>query len=525
MPIKTCLDACRERGYDDAIEYGISVQYARTRQWGEWEIFREFMQNALDEEHYVKGEVPGEYLCRDEPGRTIIYDHGRGISVDNLLLGESRKESWQRGKFGEGMKLAMLGALVSGLRVTIRSRDKLIEPITVPRVYEDREVEILCACVKRGLQPITGTEVTIYGVEMCRRYERYVIQGIEPDPKCLLLSIRSNSREWRHVINKECTDGRGTIYLRDLYVARVRDIFPDVRDSVYSYNLYDVVIDESRKIPSSSTVYYDIRNVLVALVKGAAATPDHPGGARSREILKNIIKQALSTREGEPPYLEAQIYLNPALFTSKELQVIVDIFDELYGKSAVVATTISEFERASYLGLKPIYCTQRLCDALHDIIGTDKRMLAKQMGCLQQVVDVEKSMPEFYEVIKVLEEIGDLMTGFKSRGIKIYYAILDPDMAAQAQKGNIVIINLTYLLDRCAEPLPCVRFFLSSLAHEIAHLECDLCADTSSRYPPTLTDVVGKMFGEAVRNNEILGDLFKNLISAHRRWVASRTAR
>jgi hypothetical protein len=518
MPAKkTCLDACRERGYDDAIEYGISAQYARTRQWGLWEIFREFMQNALDEEHYVKSDVPVEYLCREEPGKTIIYDHGRGISVNNLLLGESRKEPWQRGKFGEGMKLAMLGALVSGFRVTIRSRDKLIEPIIIPRVYEDREIEILCACIKKGLPPTVGTEVTIHGVELCQMFKRRVIQGIlDLDPECILYSFRNNSKEWRDVIDKRCTEERGAIYLRDLYVASVVDVFPDVSDSIYSYNLFDVTIDESRKIPSSSSVYDDVRHVLMMLVRVAVDSPT------ARKILKNIIEQVLSTPKGVKPYFEATIYLYPFLLTSRERQVIIDIFNELYGEDAVVVTDIKDYEYARYLGLRAIYCTESLCYALTDILDTKGRIAKKQEGYLRLVIDLKRAMPEFYEVVKVLEDIGELLTGFRTRGIKLYYAIMDPDKAGQAQTGGIVLINLHHLLRNCAsDPVSCIRHFLAVLAHEIAHLECNLCDDTSAEYPSTLTEVMGKALGRAIREHERLGALLKDLISAHKRWVES----
>ena len=49
----SCREKCRELGFEDAIEYGIVKEYAWTRGWGLWELFREFVQNALDEMHVV----------------------------------------------------------------------------------------------------------------------------------------------------------------------------------------------------------------------------------------------------------------------------------------------------------------------------------------------------------------------------------------------------------------------------------------------------------------------------------------
>jgi hypothetical protein len=518
---RTCLDACRERGYDDAIEYGISAEYARTRQWGWWEIFREFMQNALDEQHYVTGVVPDRYLCRDEDGSTLIYDEGRGISVDNLLLGVSRKEPWQRGKFGEGMKLSMLGALVLDLRITIRSRDKLIEPIIVRRVYEDVPVEVFCACIKRGLQPMTGTTVRIEGAELCRLFQFHVVQGIaEINPNCILYSLRLNGRQWRDVIDSACTGFEGVIFLRDLFVSRAVDVFPGIYNSVFSYNLFNVEIDESRKVPSASSVLGDIRYLWVLIVNQI------PKNGVARQLFRHMVSEVINrVLEGErKPYLEAHISIEPWVLEPGVREVVNDIFNELYGEDAVVVNSPSYVEYAEYLGLRPIYCYHDLCLSLAKITDTEGRMANKQRGYLRQIVDIERSMPEFYEVVKALEDIGDVLLEYRKKpNPRIYYALLDPDKGGQSMEDNTILINLLLLLDRCGQSSrKCLSFFLGALAHEIAHLKCNLCADTSDEFPRTLTGVAGDMAANAIMRRDILSESVKRFYDAYKRWVETK---
>lgn len=513
---RSCLDACKERGYDDAIEYGISVQYARTRQWGIWEVFREFVQNALDEEHYNTQRIPDMYPCREEHGNTVIFDRGRGISVDNLLLGESKKEPWQRGRFGEGMKLALLGALVLGHRVTIRSRDKLIEPITIQRIYEDRPVEVLCTCIKKGLPPITGTEVTIHNLNLCGQYEDHVVQGLMPT--CILIRFvdqTEHPHEWRDVIDKSCTYGTGWIYLRDLFVTKVSDFFRDINDSIYSYNLYNVQIDESRKIPSASSVYNEIEQVLRSIISTA------PNNTVARKILSEIIMLVLTTPEGVKPYLEATVYISPMQISEDARRVVSEVFDEIFGKESVVVDSISGYEYARYLGLKTIFCTEHLCQFISKAINTYKRIADKQIGYLHQVVDVQKFDPDFYEVIKALEDLADVIFKHREYGYKILYAILDPDKAGQSMKdgGKTVIVNLTLLLDICESHLSyCIEHYLGLIAHEIAHIRCNMCADTSEDYPVFLTEVTGEALNRTVYFHSEVGTALERLYEAYNNW-------
>jgi len=500
----SCLEVCRSLGYDDAIEYGISVKYARTRQWGVWEVFREFMQNALDEEHYVRGTVPREYLCRTEPGKTIIYDHGRGISIDNLLLGESRKEKWQRGMFGEGMKIAMIAALLQGLRVRIRSKDKEIVPITIKKVFEEYPVEVLCACIKKDLPQITGTQVVIEGAELCFTFSDRVVQGILSRWGSEYVPVHLEDPErkiWYDVISPVASpDSESSIYVRDLYIAKVKEVFPETLGALYSYNLYDVKLDESRKIPSTGSVYNDLGYLMGSLIYYAQEYKEVDRVVRdviSRSVYICVEKwQRLAI---DKVNLEATVYPVPLFLKDKHKEYIKKVFEELFGPDAVIVDSIERFEMARYLGLNPLYCRESLANFLISVIDVNKKMIEKQMGYMKKVVDVEKEMPRFANLINILLEMAKLVIPEELRDATIKFAVLDPDKYGQTTSDKVVLVNINNLLSDCEREIyRCVESWMSVLIHEFGHLWClvkdgKMCDDTTPEFIYGITTVAGKV--------------------------------
>jgi hypothetical protein len=85
----------------------ISPEYVA--HWGLWEAVREIYQNALDEASQDKEcEAKIEYL--DYRNEIQITTSKGNLTTDSLVLGKTskRNDQTQRGKFGEGYKLALL---------------------------------------------------------------------------------------------------------------------------------------------------------------------------------------------------------------------------------------------------------------------------------------------------------------------------------------------------------------------------------------------------------------------------------
>ena len=106
------------------IELSITPDYVN---WGVWESVREIFQNAVDA-HDIGNPMSYKYYPNQQ--MLVIANEGASIERRNLALGGSskRSDSRQRGKYGEGMKLAWASLLERGYTVTIASQGETWKP-------------------------------------------------------------------------------------------------------------------------------------------------------------------------------------------------------------------------------------------------------------------------------------------------------------------------------------------------------------------------------------------------------------
>lgn len=152
------MEGTQERG---TISYPISTEYRKN--WGEWESFREIYQNAVDTGTRVK-------VIRNGNSVTI-RDHGNGFALRNLIIGESTKDGVTSiGKFGEGMKFALLALVRDGKKVEISTGSLRI----VPRIEETLGAQTLA--IDWGPLPGTETKGTRVRIEgMTETYEDRIL--------------------------------------------------------------------------------------------------------------------------------------------------------------------------------------------------------------------------------------------------------------------------------------------------------------------------------------------------------------
>jgi len=520
----SCEEKCKTMGFDGGIEYGITLAYARTRNWGEWEIFREFMQNALDEIHEVTKLPPMEYPCRTVGNDTVIEDNGRGLATYHLLIGTSEKKPWQRGKFGEGMKIALLASVEKGIDVSIHSRDKIIKPTTVEKVLEDKIFPVLCVCYKKTQEQISGTRVVIHGrANLCNTYKRNFVQGL--DPSCIRyshLSISEGSYEWRQLINKRCTDDEGWIYVRDIYVTTFKDA--SAMSSFYSYNLFNVEIDESRRIPSGSSVSTEVERFWRNVEENA-------GKSRAdRELLKELMKKVIDVCAGygavykvenvkpnrmEPPPVEVET----DVFSSRYGEVINEVFDELYGRDVAVISSESDHTKATYLGIKHIYCPLHVGWSLELILHSGARIRKAIEESTGKEVTAKMS-PIIRALVNLLEDFAMKVyrRHYASKPRVVYaYAVTLPNGSPVAgladEENNTIKINLEYLLDACLESSSkCLSMYLAVFGHELVHLSYKL-PDESPEFGAHLTyvmrDALSYVMTESYETSELIVKISK----------------
>lgn len=94
----------------------VKGEYGVKRGWDTWMAYREFLQNAIDAS-------PDGWRVYATGDTVNVLDTGPGVKPsDALLLGSSTKKCWQRGFFGEGMKIAMITLEALGYPTVITTR-------------------------------------------------------------------------------------------------------------------------------------------------------------------------------------------------------------------------------------------------------------------------------------------------------------------------------------------------------------------------------------------------------------------
>lgn len=101
---------------------GISPNYVKG--WTVETAIREIVQNYLDSRKEFGCE--GSITYKD--GIAIVKDNGPGLQIKHLALGVSEKGGDSIGKYGEGLKLALLVLAREGRYVEVRARGMVIKP-------------------------------------------------------------------------------------------------------------------------------------------------------------------------------------------------------------------------------------------------------------------------------------------------------------------------------------------------------------------------------------------------------------
>ncbi len=144
------------RQYDGMISLNISKEYIQKREFSEFKALREIIQNSLDETELSTG-VPDVTIKIDEAG-TWIIDNGRGLNGNAFIIGNSEKECWMRGYYGEGLKSALGFFLSEGYSIYIFSERKVFKPVFLPANKEKAWLNILLG---EGVSSEKGTKILI----------------------------------------------------------------------------------------------------------------------------------------------------------------------------------------------------------------------------------------------------------------------------------------------------------------------------------------------------------------------------
>ena len=387
------------------IDYPISYKYRE--HWGNWECIRELVQNALDA-HSKK------YTHDKVDGNLVITDDGPGLELNHLLFGESHKTNENpRGKFGEGLKIALLVFKRMGYDIKIFSRKIVVE--VADTTIADTTCLRLYYHEPTSSEYFDGTKVVVYNYKGPLFQERF----INPSTKILYKDCYNN-----YIIKRE--PGKpGVLYVRDIYVQ-------ELEESQFSYNLNSCDLEESRNIASAFSIHYNMGSLWICCPKPA------------------LLQEFLRAVENKKYEYNAIIRYLPT-YTIKRLR---RIFKKMYPKS-VIQTSYASGKEAVWRGYRVIdWFNSEHHSGLIKCLPTDQELLAK---CAKdKIIRVRASSlkKQQKDVLNILKRL--------TNDYKIDVApVIFKNSEIEGMAGNPILINVENLNDLTSS--------LSILIHELAH--------------------------------------------------------
>jgi hypothetical protein len=286
------------------MKFTLPISGGYVASWGLWEAVREIWQNAMD----AADEDPDcAVLLSHKDGLLAIQTSRGSLDKSTLVLGVTSKKSRpeQRGKFGEGYKLALLVLARIGLPVMIYTGGE----VWTARLEYDENFTCNVLNVYTGpAEENDGVRFEIHGVTDVQWAQ---IQG----------NMRLPADEGNVIL--EQPDQIGRIYVGGLYVTTAKDL-----KCGYSFKAGEISLDRDRGMVSGFDLAYKTSQMWT-----------ERGGERATQLLKE------QARDVE--YVES--HAAPASPIS--LSVLAG-FHESYGHYAVPVSNQEEIERATAAGVK-----------------------------------------------------------------------------------------------------------------------------------------------------------------------------
>jgi len=245
-------------GYDALFITGLSKDYVDKREFSIFISLRELLQNALDEEELVRGQ-PHVQFEQDKYG-TWIIDRGRGLKLESLRMGESNKECWMRGYYGEGLKLAASYLTLNHFPVYIFTRDMVFKFLVLPRDAQNPGIFILLG---RAKEEVPGTRILLYGYKPDPEFMKKLVRFWNSKlTEKLVAEEKFSSRDCPKEMPSAIFDFPNELYIRNMYAGEMSQVAK--RKSLLSYDLWWVRLDVSRKLMTQTTplLFLEIAAVL-----------------------------------------------------------------------------------------------------------------------------------------------------------------------------------------------------------------------------------------------------------------------
>lgn len=228
--------------YDAVVDVGFTEDYIGRRGFDSFKSLREIVQNALDENELCTGK-PDVVVEKDSLG-TWIIDNGRGLKVEALSIGQTDKECWMRGFYGEGLKLAATFFTSKGTPVYVFTRNHVFKFAAFPKEAENSRI---LALLGRSTMNVRGTKVLLFGLQIdddsldkMVSFRNKMLAGKK------IAEVRSSSSDCPHRKASAIFDYPNLLYIRNMFVGNMAEV--SRRRSLLSYDLWWFRLDVSRTL-------------------------------------------------------------------------------------------------------------------------------------------------------------------------------------------------------------------------------------------------------------------------------------
>jgi len=231
--------------YDEVISYGINSNYLK--HWTILDALREIYQNFIDYgiyTTYIKDDIINADNFIIKLSNDYIPDN-----LEFLIIGNSNKDDNSIGKYGEGLKMAMLIFLRESYDISIITNNTVIFPKfkTISNIGE------VLTIYKYAIKESIGFSIE-FNISK-DTYNKFISNLItEAD-------VIFRDKYFGEIVNKE----KGNIYSGNLYVTHLANL-------QYSYNIKpsELPLDRDRSVPRAFDVTWASSKIKEAYIKHIA---------------------------------------------------------------------------------------------------------------------------------------------------------------------------------------------------------------------------------------------------------------
>jgi len=233
------------RSWELTFNTGLTTDYAVRRNWNLFLALREFVQNALDIEDKLYGyENIRVNFWEDELG-IHVADRGPGLPREAWLIGGSDKECWERGRFGEGLKMAAAELLTKGVTPYIFTiNPKTHQPEVYKAVALPPENLVVVVWGTPNYKSSYSTEAILHKAKLTKDIVEYMVfqDFLRKHPETSIIAIKEITVPYcskpRTITIAGIPDA---LWVGDIYVNRISQITG--KPSLFGYNLWYVELD------------------------------------------------------------------------------------------------------------------------------------------------------------------------------------------------------------------------------------------------------------------------------------------